>query len=84
MLGYITTASKMCGPISTSFKGKTVRAAQEPVLTEYAQISKEIVDMNKDITLSAGEMFVDGLGCMLTASRTVKFTTTEYVPKRSG
>jgi hypothetical protein len=64
-------------------KGKTVRATEKPVLTEYIQIPREIVDLNKNVTITADVMFVGGLGFMITSSRGIKFTTTEYVVNRS-
>jgi hypothetical protein len=70
-------------PNVASLKGKTVRATQYPVLTEYVQIPKEIVELNKDVTLTADVMFMGGLGFMILSSRGIKFATTEYVAKRS-
>jgi hypothetical protein len=64
-------------------KGKTVRATQDPVLAEYVEIPKDIVALNRDVTLTADVFLVDGLGFLVTASRNIKFTTNEYVPKRS-
>jgi hypothetical protein len=51
-------------------------------LTEYVEIPKEVLDLNTNVMLTAGVMFVDGLGFMITASRKIKFTTSEYVPKQ--
>jgi hypothetical protein len=41
------------------------------------------MDINKEITITVDVMFVDGLGLMITSSRGVKFTTSEYIPTRS-
>jgi hypothetical protein len=41
------------------------------------------VDLNKNVTITADVIFVGGLGFMITSSRNIKFTTTEYVAKRS-
>jgi hypothetical protein len=79
----ISAANKIFGPNVASMKGKTVRAAQDPVLTEYVEVPKEIVDLNKAVTIKADVMFVDGLGFAITSSRKIKFTTTEYVVKRT-
>jgi hypothetical protein len=77
----INTAKKN-GPNVTSLKGKTIRNTQEPVLKEYVKIPKDILDLNKDVTLTADVMFVDGLGFLTTTSRKIKFTTSEYVQKQ--
>jgi hypothetical protein len=79
----INTADKIFGPNIASLKGETIRNTQEPVLMEYVDIPKEILDLNKDAKLTGDVMFVDGLGFLTTASRKIKFTTSEYVPKRN-
>jgi hypothetical protein len=57
----ISAANKIFGPNVASLKGKTVRATQDPVLTENVQIPREIVDLNKNVTITADVMFVGGL-----------------------
>jgi hypothetical protein len=79
----INAANNIFGPNVASMKGKTVRSTQDPVLTEYVEIPKDMVALNKDVTLTADVMFVDGLGFLVTASRSIKSTTKDYVPKRS-
>jgi hypothetical protein len=79
----ISAANIIFSPNVTSLKGKTVRATQKPVLTEYVEVPKEIVDLNKEVTIMSDVMFVAGLGFMITSSRKIKFTNTEYVVKRS-
>jgi hypothetical protein len=79
----ISAANKIFGPNVASLRGNTVRATQDPVLTEYVQIPKEIEDLNKNVTITADVMFVGGLGFMITSSRGFNFMTTEYVAKRS-
>jgi hypothetical protein len=79
----ISAANKVFVPNVASVKGKTVWATQEPVITEYVEVPKEIVDLNKDVTITADVRFVDGIGFMITSSRKIKFTTTEYVAKRT-
>jgi S-adenosylmethionine hydrolase len=79
----INAANKIFGPNIASIKGKTVRVTQEPVLTSYVKVPLETLNLNKEITITADVMFVDGFGFMVTRSREVKFTTSEYVPTRS-
>jgi hypothetical protein len=54
----------------------------ETVVAEYVETPKEIIDMNKAVAISADVMFV-GLPFVITISRKIKFTKTEYVPRRS-
>jgi hypothetical protein len=79
----INAANKISGPNVASLKGKKVWVTQEPVLTSYVKVPQEIVDINKEITITADVMFVDGLGFMITSSRGVKFTTLDHVPTKS-
>jgi hypothetical protein len=78
-----SAANNIVGPNVASMKGKTVRFTQETVLTECVEVPKEILDLNKDFTITVGVVFVDGLGFMITSSQKIKFTTTEYVAERS-
>jgi hypothetical protein len=73
----IIAANNIFGPNVASMKGKTVRTTQDPVLTEYVDIPKDTVALNKEVTLTADVMFVDGLGFLVTSSRNIKFTTSE-------
>jgi hypothetical protein len=53
------------------------------VVTDYVETPKAILDLNKDVTLTADVMFVDGIPFLVTTSRKIKFTTSEYVPRRT-
>jgi hypothetical protein len=44
---YITAANNIFDPIVASMKGKTVRATQDPVMTKYVAIPKDIVALNR-------------------------------------
>jgi hypothetical protein len=80
----IAAANKIFGPDVASLKGKTTRTTPKPVLIDYVKIPKEIIDINKEVTLAADVMFVDGLPFLVSTSRKIKFTTTEYVPRRTN
>jgi hypothetical protein len=75
----ITTANKFFGPNVASLKGKMTRRVYDPVLTEYTQIPKEIIDPNKNVTLVVDTMCVDSLTYLVSTSRKIKFMITEYV-----
>jgi hypothetical protein len=79
----ISAAHKIFGPDVASLKGKTTRQTPEPVLTDYVQIPNEILELNKDVTLAVDVMFVDDIHFVVSLSRKIKFTTSEYVPRRS-
>jgi hypothetical protein len=70
----------MYGPDVGTLKGKTVRQSSEAAMTEYVNIPPEIISMNKNVTLSADIMFVNGLPFMISVSRKIKMTTSEHVP----
>jgi hypothetical protein len=40
---------------------KTVRNTQDPVRADYMKIPKEVIDLNRDVTMTADVMFVNGL-----------------------
>jgi hypothetical protein len=52
-------------------------------MADYVEIPKAVLDLNKDVTMAADIMFVNGLPFVTTISRTIKFTTIEYVKNRS-
>jgi hypothetical protein len=79
----INAANKIFGHTIASIKEKTVWVTQEPILTSYVKVPQEIVDLNREITITSDVMLVDGLGFMITSSIGVKFTTSEYFPTRS-
>jgi hypothetical protein len=75
----VTNANKIFGPDLATLKGKTVRITPPPVATDYVQIPKEIMSLNRNITLTIDTMFVNGLPFMVSIYRKIKFTTVEYL-----
>jgi hypothetical protein len=53
------------------------------VVVDYVAIPQEILDLNKELTVAADLMFVNGLPFVTSISRNVKFTTIEYVTSKS-
>jgi hypothetical protein len=72
----INNAHKMFGDDIATLRGKTARNTPEAVVADYVEIPKEILDMNKAVTIAADVMFVNGLPFVVTISRKIKFTTT--------
>jgi hypothetical protein len=64
-------------------RGKTVRNTQDPVMADYVEIPKEILDLNKEVTMAADMMFVNELPFVTTISRKINFATIEYMINRS-
>jgi hypothetical protein len=79
----IDNAHKLFGDDVATLRGKTVRNNQDPVMADYVEIPKAILDLNKDITMAADVMFMNGPPFVTTISRKIKFTTIEYVTNRS-
>ena len=80
----VINANIIFGPGVASLKGKATRKTSNPVVTEYVEILQEILDMNKKVTLEVYVMFVNGLSFFVISSGIIKFTTLEYIPKRTN
>jgi hypothetical protein len=48
-------------------------------MADYVQIPKEIMSLNRNVTLAIDIMFINGLPFMVSISRKIKFTTVEYL-----
>ena len=79
----ISNARMIFGPDLASIRGKTVRRAPEPVVTDYVAVPQTLIEANKVITLAADVFFVDGTAFLLTVARRIKFVTMEHVPIRT-
>ena len=80
----ITNSRAIHGPALASVRGKTVRRAAEPVVTDYVDVPRSLVQQHKLVTLAADVFFVDGTAFLMTISRRIKFITSEYVPMRTA
>jgi len=80
----VTNARTIFGPDLASIRGKTVRRAPEPVVTDYVAVPRTLIEANKVITLAADIFFVDGTAFLLTVARRIKFVTAEHVPVRTA
>jgi hypothetical protein len=75
----VATANKIFGPDHPTLRGKTIRITPPPVVTYYIQIPREIVTLNRNVTLLIDIVFVNSLPFMVSVSRKIKFTTVEYL-----
>ena len=66
-----------------ALKGKTTRSKPKQVVIDYMEIPKNILESNKNITLSIDIMYVNKIPFVTTISRNVKFTTVEAIQKRT-
>jgi hypothetical protein len=74
---------KLFGDDIATLRGETVRITKDPVMDDYVEIPKEILDLNRELTVAVDLMFLNGLSFVTAISRKVKFTTFEYVTNRS-
>jgi hypothetical protein len=80
----ITNACAIFGPDLPSVQGKTVRQTPAPVVTDYVEVPRSLVELNKTVTLAADVFFVDGTAFLITMLRRIKFMTAEHVPVRTA
>jgi len=80
----VSNARTIFGPDLASIRGKTVRQAPEPVVTDYVAVPRTLIEANKVITLAADVFFVDGTAFLLTVERRIQFVTAEHFPVRTA
>ena len=65
----LTITNTIFGPGIAALKGKNTSKYSEPVVTDYVEILQHIMDLNKEVTLSADVMFVNGIGLFVRTPR---------------
>ncbi len=65
-------------------RGKTVQWAPAPVVGDYVEVPKGVIERNETVTLAADMFFVDRIAFLLTVSRNIKFTMAEHVATRTA
>ena len=76
----VTISNTIFGPDISALRGKTTRKSSDPVVTDYVEIPHRILDLNKEVTLEAYVMFLNGIGLFVRTSYKIKFTTLDYLP----
>ena len=76
----VRIARHVFGPDVNAIKGKTTRRTHLPVVSDYIHIPTQIYQRNHRIVVVADVMFVSGLKFLVTVSRGIDLTTTEYLP----
>jgi hypothetical protein len=80
----ITNMRAIYGPSLESVRGKTVWQTPAPVVADYVEVPKKIVEHNKIVTLAVDVFFVDRTVFLSTVSRQIKFITVEYIAVRTA
>ena len=70
------------GTSIATIKRNTTCTKSKPVVTEYVDVPPDVLDSNKDITLSADILFVNRIPFYATIRRHTKFTTVEAIPSQ--
>ncbi len=77
----IKHARTLFGPDLATIRGKTVRRKLTRVVTDYVDIPRTIVDVNKQVTLADDVMFVNSVLFLVSVSRTINLITIEHTLK---
>jgi hypothetical protein len=78
----ITNLRAIFRPNLASIRGKTAWRTPAPVVVDYVDIPRSIVQSSKIVTLAADVFFVDGRPFLITVSRCIKFIMAEYMQTR--
>jgi hypothetical protein len=76
----VTRAEKIYGASIAALKGKTVRPALKPVLTDLIAVSSETLQANQNVSLCGDAFFVNRIPFFTSISRDINFTTIEIIP----
>ncbi len=70
-------------PDLASIRGETVWQTPTPVVADYVEGPRLLVQNNKVVTMAADVFFVDGTAFLITVSRRIKFVTAEHLQVRT-
>ena len=79
----INICEQIYGPDVATLKGKTVRTKPKPVVRDYVEIPRQLIQAHKGIILFADIMWIDGVPLLITLSKHVKFITIRYIHDRT-
>ena len=83
-LDDVANALAIFGANVNKLKGAANRKKPHRVVGGRCEIPRDFYPLNKFVTLTADVMFVRGFTFLVTYSRSIKFTTTEYIPTRTA
>jgi hypothetical protein len=79
----IKLAESIFGPDIGSLKRKTTRKKPVPVVSDYMEIPRELIQSQQDVILCMDTMQINGLYFLTTVSRNIVYRTTEWVPNKT-
>jgi hypothetical protein len=82
-VGDVDVAFKIWGKNVAALKGTTTRTKPLPVATDFVKLPKEVLDLHRDVSLTADIFFVNKIPFFLTLSRNVCFTAVNHLPNRT-
>ena len=80
----VDIAEAIYGKDIGAIKGKTVRKKPTPVVRDYIQIPKEIIQKHQDITLCIDTMYINEMPFLATISKNIKYRTIQWLPTRTA
>jgi hypothetical protein len=82
-LDDIKIAEKIFGPDVGSLKGKTTRQKPAPVVSDYIEIPRELIENHHNVTLCIDGMKINGVPFLTTVSRNIMYRTAEWIPSQT-
>jgi hypothetical protein len=67
----------------TALKGKTTRTQPIPAATDFVKVPKDILNLHKEVLLTADIFFVNKIPFFLTLSRNIFSTAVNHLPNRT-
>ena len=83
-LAYITNANVIFGPYLPGMCWDTIRCQQMRMETGYVEISNDLYQFHKFVTLTEYVMYVNGVPFMTTIYRKIRLFTAEHIPSHTA